>query len=244
MDNTTENNNRKKQEKPYIKIYDSFMEDKDYAEDDKDIDVHRDQFVLLIIKGFAQQRFNDVSVLGVDAILRAIGFVVNSRNKKHIKESIESLINRGVIKMYEDLTCENEVREVEHWNTYFFKVTDDCYKEMGNGYFTKIYYKDFYNILTMDDKRKAKMFAVYHSIISEIYDSESSDKYTLITTDKIVEKSRLNRKTVSGYFSELEKHKLVFYRQKKWKKDKIKNVYSRWEHQNIVRAFVDSTDEK
>ncbi|MED3976057.1 hypothetical protein P4639_21925 [Priestia megaterium] len=219
----------KRDNRQFIRVYKDFMEDNKYDS--------RDQFVYLLLKGFADQRFEGVSIASVDSILRVLGFVVNTRNKNGIRESIDTLIEHGAIKMYDDFSCTNECYRVEHWNTYFFKIEDE---EFAESYFTKVYHEDLNKFLKMDEKNKMKVFLVYYNIISRMYDSDSSDKYTLPNIEDISDETGVNRKTVPKYIKALMENELIYYESIRKAKDKTKNVYGRWEHKEYVRSFARS----
>jgi hypothetical protein len=218
---------REDEKRKFIVIYNDFILNSDYD--------NRDHFVYVLIKGFIHQRYGNVAIASVDSILSILGFTSNSRNKQGIKESIEKLVADNVIKIYSDIACKGEEREVKYSNTYFFKVIDAPYKE---GYFTKVYYDDFFKFIKMDEKNKMKIFAVYHNIIYRMYDMDSSDKYTLPNLDDIEEETGINRKTVSKYIDILMDNELIYYSTMRKALDKTKHVYGRWEHRDIVRRFA------
>lgn len=216
--------NEKKKERSYIIVYKDFMDDDSYD--------FRDKYINTLIKGLSLQSFNGVTVASVDNILTILGFVSNSKNKLAIKESIEKLVAGGELLMYSDFGCSNIVKEVSYSNTYFFKP-----KIRRGSYYSKIYHDDFTKLLNIDDKNKMKMFPVYYSIISKLYDAESSDGYTLINVEDIGRETGINRKTVSKYTKLLMDSKLIYYNTNKIAKDKVKNAYSRWENRAVVDAL-------
>lgn len=214
----------KKKERSYIIVYKDFMDDDSYD--------FRDKYINTLIKGLSLQSFNGVTVASVDNILTILGFVSNSKNKLAIKESIEKLVAGGELLMYSDFGCSDIVKEVSYSNTYFFKP-----KIHRGSYYSKIYHDDFTKLLSIDDKNKMKMFPVYYSIISKLYDTESSDRYTLINVEDIGRETGINRKTVSKYTKLLMDSELIYYNTNKIAKDKVKNAYSRWEDRAVVDAL-------
>jgi hypothetical protein len=218
----------KQDRRQFIKVYEEFMKEEEYDS--------RDHFVYLLIKGFANQRFDGISIASVDSLLRILGFVVNSKNKAGIKESIEKLVRNRMIKMYADFMCTQEEQEVKYANTYFFKILDAPYK---GDYFTKIFYEDFYKLISMEEKNKMKVFSIYYNIISRMFANASSDKFTLPNIEDIEQETGINRKTITKYIKLLMDNELVYYESMRKAIDKTKNVYGRWEHRDIVKKFAE-----
>lgn len=216
-----------KQEKPYIMVYKDFMKDERVES--------RDQFIYLLIKGFSNQRLGSVSIVSIDILTKLLGIIANSKNRLGVKESLEKLNEIGILELYEDVSCKELAKEVKNSDSYFARINDNLYL---NGYFSKIYFEDIQKLMMIDDKSKAKLFAVYYNIVSRIYDSISSDKYTLPNIDDIEAETGINRKTISKYIEILMDNKLIYYETMRLAKDKTKNVYSRWDDRGAVNDFI------
>lgn len=213
-----------------MKVYKDFMEDEQFE--------NRDRFIFILIKGFSQQRYDSLSMIAVDNILSLMGIAKNSRNKLGIKESMENLINVGLIKVYTDFGCKSPESDIKYNETYFIKIYDDDF--YNRGYFTKIYYNDMSKFFMMDDNNKPKVFALYYNIISRIYDMVGSDRYTLVNVEELVKESNINRKTVTKYISILKENELIYYTAMRKSSEKTKNVYGRWEDREVIRDFADN----
>lgn len=211
---------------PYIMVYKDFMNDDKFES--------RDQFIYLIIKSLANQRFGSVSMISIDLIIKMLGVVGSTRTKSTVSESLDKLIESGIIEVFEDLTCLERAKEIKNGDSYFVRVDDEAYR---SGYFTKLYFEDIYRIMTIDEKNRHKLFSVYYNIISRIYASVSSDKYTLPNIDDIAEETGVNRKTVTKYIEALMDGKLIYYETMRVSRERTKNVYGRWDDRGAVREF-------
>lgn len=211
---------------PYIMVYKDFMSDSRFES--------RDQFVHLIIKSLANQRFGNTSIVSIDSIAKILGVVANSRSKQMVNESMTRMMDSGIIEVYENMICSERVESIKNSESYFVKVNDESYR---SSYFTKVYYEDIYKIMLIEEKNKHKLFSVYYNIISRIYSSVSSDKYTLPNIEDIEDETGVNRKTVSKYLEILMDKKLIYYETMRMARDKTKNVYGRWDDRGAVRDF-------
>jgi hypothetical protein len=208
-------------------VYKDFMKDARFET--------RDHFLYLLIKGFSNRRIGNVSIVSVDVLIKLLGFTANSQNKLAVKESQERLSDAGILKLYEDLSCIIEVDEIKNSETYFARINDGQY---ASGYFSKIYFDDIQKLVLMDEKAKPKLFVIYYNIISRMYDSISSDKYTLPNIEDIESETGINRKTISKYIEILKDNKLIYYETMRLSKEKTKNVYGRWEDKDVVKEVA------
>jgi hypothetical protein len=216
-----------KDERPFIKVYDSFMKNNTFDS--------RDHFTYIMIKCLSLRGVGNVSVISTEILLNILGFTVNSKNKNATKDSLQKLVNNKLFRAYKDFNCIFEVEgELKLSETYFFKEVEE------EGYFMKLYLDDFRKLLKLDDRSKMKMFTVYYSIISRIYDMESSDKYTLPNIEDIESETGINRKTIPKYTKSLMDGELIYYQTIRKSNDKTKNIYGRWENRHIIREFVEN----
>lgn len=211
-----------KEERAFIRIYGGFMEDEQFDS--------RDHFIYAVIKGLVHQRYGGVSILSTDLILATIGFTVTSRNKAYIKDSIQKLSDAKLIDIYKDFQCEDALDEVPLSNTFFCKEREE------EGHFMKLYHDDFYKFLRLDNKYKMKIFTMYYNIVSKIYDSVSSDGYTMIGIEDIVDATGINRKTVPRYTTILMEEELMYCKKVRVSEVKEKNIYGRWENKSLIEG--------
>lgn len=212
-----------KGDRQFVKVYNEFMK------------VHeaRVSLTYLSIKTLMNINIGNVSVVCIESLLAVMGMKVNTSNKRILCESMKKLKDDNVIKVYSDLQCREHVTNIDKNRIYFVKIVDEGY--LG-GYFTKIYYDDIRNLFKMeqDFNSKAKIYTIYFNIVSRMFDSDSSDKYTLPTVDEIEEETGINRKSISKYTSILYDSELLFKETGRISRDRIKNYYCRWENRDIL----------
>jgi hypothetical protein len=219
--------NKNKEQPLYIDICNDFMRSREYTAQDK--------FVYMILKSmsFSNNRsYNGIAPFSVEVILSMIGFVINTKNKNSIKESVDKLINTEMIEVYEDFLGRVKVDSVKLSNVYFVRVTDN-----ESCTYTRIYQSEAYKLMTMDNKNKAKLFTVFMEIVSYIYVNETSVRYAFPNIETIENNTGVNRKTIMKYIQQLKDEQVLYFESYK-KGSKEKHVYSRWNEQKYVKRYV------
>lgn len=212
-----------KGERQFVKVYNDFMNEYEPKE----------KLTYLVIKTLINVNIGNLSIVCVESLLTVLGMKINTPNKRVICESMQKLSDNNIIKVFTDMKCNNLITEIDKNKTYFIKVVDEGY---SGGYFAKIYYDDIKKMFSIeqDFNSTAKIYTVYFNIISRIFDSISSDKYTLPTVDEIEEETGINRKSISKYTSILYDNELLFKETGRISRDRIKNYYCRWEDRELL----------
>ncbi|WP_153019492.1 helix-turn-helix domain-containing protein [Bacillus gaemokensis] len=164
-----------------------------------------------------------------------VGFSLNSKNKNSIKESVDNLIEAGMIEVYADFLGTVVVDCIQLSKTYFVRVNDEKPSQ-----YTRIYMKEAYKIMTLDDKNKAKMFVVFMEIVSYIYVNEKSPHYCFPNIETLEECTGVNRKTIMKYVQQLHENEILYHQTYKKGKGKDKNVYSRWDDKQHAIDYITS----
>ncbi|MCY7911251.1 helix-turn-helix domain-containing protein [Bacillus inaquosorum] len=216
-------------EKPlYINMCNDLLRNEDMS--------HQDKFVYMMIKSmcFSNDRsYNGISVISTEIILSLIGFSLNSKNKNSIKESMENLVELGLICVYEDFLAKNPTDNIKLSTTYFVK---DLYRNPKT--FTRIYQDEVYKMMTMSDRNKTKMYIVFMEIVSHIFMNESSQRYCYPDIEAIEEQTGINRKTIMKYIAKMYEEQILYFETFKRKNGKDKNIYSRWGDRGFVRDYI------
>lgn len=187
---------------------------------------NREQFVYMLLKGLANN-VNGATVIHIESIASVLGLSSHSKNRSAIQNILLSLEEKKLLLLYEDLlmTKPIAVKDMKLTNMYYAKLAD---VKGGQG-FTKIYYTELYKFISMNEKSKDLMFAIYFNIIQRIYDSESSKDYAYPSIDTIENETGINRKTIMKYIKVLRDHEIMYFETVREAEDRDKNYYSRWD---------------
>lgn len=216
----------------FIMIYNDFMADIDTYS-------HREQFIYFLLKGIANN-VNESSVIDIEQIASVMGLSSHSKNRKAIQEILISMESKKLLLLYEDmmLTKQVSVSEIKLTKTYYAKLEDVRSNNRG---FTKIYYSDVFKFLSVEEKSKDLMFAIYFNIVHRIYDSETSSDYSWVTVDRIEEETGINRKTIMSKIAIMMEKELLYHVKVSEGAEKDKNYYCRWSDRHMLDEVMSSS---
>ncbi|HHB2481291.1 TPA: hypothetical protein ACORDH_002730 [Bacillus cereus] len=121
----------------------------------------------------------------------------DSRNKSKMRGFVTNLETYQFIEVYEDQAemCRIEASKMKPSTLYFIKMVEPN----KGGYFTMFDVDIIKKFMTLDKKKKFGVFSVYASIVSPIFESESSCKVSWISQGTIQFETGISDKTVSKY---------------------------------------------
>lgn len=209
----------------FIKINNDFMAD-------VDIYSSKEQFYYFIIKGLANN-LNKSSPINIDALAKILGVSTHSKNRNAIKDVLNSMEQKKLLLLYEDIQLTNliSVPEMKVSGVYYAKLLKAGTGEKG---FTKIYYSELMKFINVKDKSKDLLFSIYFNIIHRIYESESSVDYSYVTIERIEKETGINRKTIMSKIAVMMENEILYYEKVSEGSDKDKNYYCRWEDREIL----------
>ncbi|MGG0847887.1 hypothetical protein [Peribacillus simplex] len=195
-------------------------------------------FMYAIIEGLSRNPLK-VAHTGVNQIITFMGMFVNSKTKGKVKESLECLRKLGLIEVYDDNILTTIVEEIKPANYYFIQ-TIEREKELG---FTKVFYTDFYKIITLDDKYRMKILRVYFEIMSHIFYTNTNPRVAFPNIDTIADATSIDRKSVMRYVEVLMENQIIYCLTIKISEKKNKNYYGRWIHKEEVMGYAIQNEE-
>lgn len=177
--------------------------------------------ILLLSSRYESNR--RITLVSIEGINMLVGNYNNSRNKKEIRESIDTLCEKGIVTVYTSLLMNEEVDVIKNNQSIIIEVLNPF-----SGRFTKVYNDDMKKLLSIDGVSKHKLFSVYLEIISDIFESVSSGRYTVKNIDEIADVTKIDRKTVMSHITDLENAKLIIKIEKRIG-SRVSNAYCRYE---------------
>ncbi|HFK1434958.1 TPA: hypothetical protein ACGXNJ_005100 [Bacillus cereus] len=200
----------------FIKISDSLIKHEVITSEEK--------FIYAVIRANNPTGSATVSVVN---LLKQMGMNhSDSRNKSKMRGFVTNLEAHQFIEVYEDQAemCRVEASKMKPSTLYFIKMVEPN----KGGYFTMFDVEIVKKFMTLKKKEKFGVFSVYASIVSPIFESESSCKVSWISQETIQIETGLSGKTVSKYIYILKDElKVVDFRKMRFtakKQIKGKNI--------------------
>lgn len=202
----------------FVKINNSFMANESYS--------HREQFIYLVLKSMANS-INGSTVVDIQQLASLHGLSSHSKNRKAMQSILISLVDKKLLLLYTDVMLSNpvEASEMKLTNVYYGRVLDTGDPTRG---FTKIYYSDVLKFLSIEEKSKDLLFAIYFNIIHRIYDSDKSSNYSWVTIEKIKSETGIDRKTIMDKIAIMKENEILYFEKVSESAIKDKNYYCRW----------------
>ncbi|MBT2727485.1 helix-turn-helix domain-containing protein [Bacillus sp. ISL-75] len=185
-------------------------------------------FLYAVIEGLSRNPIGATQI-GVNQLIALMGMYENTKLKSKVKGTLESLRKLELIEIYEDNLLTKKVEKIKPANSYFIR-TKEKEREIG---FTKVFYEDFYKILTLDNKYKMKIFSVYFEIMSYIYYTNSNSRVAYPNIDTIAKATGIDRKSIMKYSKILMENEILICLTVSIGK-KNKNFYARWIHKEEI----------
>ena len=215
--------------KKFIMINKSFMDDiEEYT--------HREKFVYTILSALRND-LTMTSVISVDILANLLGLSLHTKNRTAIKELLISMEEKGLIKLYEDITASNpiEAKDIKVNGVYAI-IT--CDLDTDDNTFSIVELEYLQKFINMDEKGKELYFSIYMYIIKHLFNGDSNRKYAFPTIDNIGKDTGINRKTVMKYIDVMRDQCILYYETVKIGANKDKNLYGKWHNKNEVSDAI------
>ena len=184
----TDNKNNKGN---YIRVYNSFVNSK---EGQNEYHLTTDELEVYMMIENERRLLSKEYILSVDTMLVMANKEVNKRNRKMVKDGIESLQSKGIIDVIEEGT-----------NYYIVEVAD---RETLGGY-EEIYLYELERLeeLLINDKNKAKLIHMFCLI--KVRENKNDEGAAILAYSLLADVLGITDKTAGKYLRRLEQLKIV-----------------------------------
>ena len=215
--------------KKFIMVNKSFMDDiEEYT--------HREKFIYTIINALRND-LTMTSVISVDILANLLGLSLHTKNRTAIKDLLISMEEKGLIKLYEDITGVKpiEAKDIKV-NGIYAIIT--CDLDVNDKTFSIVELEYLHKFINMEEKSKELYFSIYMFIIKHLFNGDSNIKYAYPTIESISDATGINRKTVMKYIDVMRDQSILYYETVKIGTDKDKNLYGKWHNKHEVSEAV------
>lgn len=175
----------------YIRVYNSFVNSK---EERNKYHLTTEEFEVYMMIENERRLLSKEYILSVDTMLVMANKEVNKRNRKMVKDGIESLDSKGIIEVIEEGT-----------NYYIVEVAD---RETLGGY-EEIYLYELEKLeeLLVNDKNKAKLIHMFCLI--KVRENKNDEGAATLAYSLLADILSISDKTAGKYLGRLEQLKIV-----------------------------------
>lgn len=224
---------KEKLRRNHIQVANEFMDNENYN--------NKEKFLVLLFRTLENDMTNAAPVC-INHLLEMLSLTNDKKNKASLKETLMSMEEKGMMRVYKDLMCRSQVKskDIKPANMYYIKsYVSDIPEEVEVGHsFTQISYEEMLKFMAMKERNKHMVFAVCFNIIRRIFKGTSNSIYAYPNITTIAEETTLDKKTVSKYIKVLKENELVEYVTVRIKYDKEKNYYCRWADREELKAII------
>lgn len=178
----------------------------------------------------------DMAVTSVDILLELTGFARKDRNRKMVIESLNSLAEGNLIKVYCDISLQDENKDIKNSDVLYIEITE---KVNDKESFTQLRHFEFNDIVHSGERNPAKMLLLYCTITVDVFE-KSELKQTNISNEKLSTKCGIDKKTVTKYIQKLEEIKVLYRKYVQFKDEdgaiKTKNVFTRYDWRDFIES--------
>lgn len=187
----------------------------------------------MLLQGF--NRVLNCSIMSVDGLVEYSGNKVHFKSRAHVKDSLKTLQENGVIKVYKDIRMTKEldlsVEGLKNEIAYYFHSPyfENDNKSIKTN-FTKVYESELIKLLNndCDEVKTHEVFSVYFFIVKRIFHSETEFRYCFPNSETIAKESGVSRTYVLKAIKILYDAEVInVYQTRDSKTKHLKNKYSR-----------------
>lgn len=205
-------------------------------------------YVYICFNGFDDE-YVQMKPYSLKELLELANLSVTSRNLKHMKESLLSLVDTRAIHIHDSAFMDGitDISTLKENDFFYIRASERFYEEttepyegkVGDekGFFTAVYKEDFLKFIklsksiAMKSVNTSKLMTAYLVILSRANidnGSNKSNRVSFESTEDLATLTNLNKKTLEKYVKLLCSSKMLFKVTVRISSIKKKNVYSRW----------------
>lgn len=173
----------------------------------------------------------------INRIVKLMNLYPNTVNKKHVRECLLNLVDRGFINLYADndrgkVICLDDLKPAD---TFYAGENVDIAFNRG---YTKVFYDEFCTILSIKEVDTMKLFNVYLHIVSRMFEGKTGAKIFYANILDIVNETGYDPKTVMKYVRILCEENVLYGATVHTNKTS-KNFISRKRHAGAVESILE-----